>query len=163
MQGKNSGEEENRVRKTGDTAAVFHCTFGALTEVHFLHSIYHFKSQEVENPTLQTVYELELKWGRYGLRKTTASSWRTNSHIASLELQRAKVILQLANLELNVRKWILSCEINLRNFRKSPCNVRNLHANWDICAPTLLDIFFRYFCINFHYSPCNPPTIRFLS
>ena len=33
----------------------------------------------------------------------------------------------------------------------------------DICAPTLLDLFFRYFCINFHYSSCNPPTIRFLS
>ncbi|RVX01200.1 Retrovirus-related Pol polyprotein from transposon 297 [Vitis vinifera] len=33
----------------------------------------------------------------------------------------------------------------------------------DICAPTLLDLFFRYFCINFHSSPCNPPTIRFLS
>ncbi len=33
----------------------------------------------------------------------------------------------------------------------------------DICAPNLLDIFFRYFRINFHSSPCNPPTIRFLS
>ena len=172
--------------KTGDTTAVFHCTFGALTEVHFLHSIYHFKAQEVENPTLQTVYDLELKWGRYSLRKTTASSWRTNSHLANLELQRAKlkptlrngngiqphshreaqlakVILQLANLELNVRKWIPSCEINLRDFRKSPCNVWNLHAKWDICAPTLLDLFLRYFCINFHSSPYNPLTIRFLS
>ena len=61
------------------------------------------------------------------------------------------MILQLANLELNVRKWIPSCEINLRDFRKSPCNMRNLHAKWDICAPTLLDLFFRYFCINFHF------------
>ena len=76
-----------------------------------------------------------------------------------IKAQLAKVILQLVNLELNVRKWILSCEINLRNFRKSPCNVRN----WDICAPTLLDLFFRYFCINFHSSPFNPPTIRFIS
>ena len=33
----------------------------------------------------------------------------------------------------------------------------------DICAPTLLDLFFRYFCINFHSSPCNPPIIGFLS
>ena len=33
----------------------------------------------------------------------------------------------------------------------------------DIYAPTLLDLFFRYFCINFHSSPCKPPTIRFLS
>ncbi|RVW98935.1 hypothetical protein CK203_033793 [Vitis vinifera] len=60
MQGKNNGEEENRVRKTGDTAAVFLRTFGALLEVYFLHAIYHFKSQEVKNPTLLTVYDLEL-------------------------------------------------------------------------------------------------------
>ena len=48
-------------RKTGDTAAVFHRTFGALLEVHFLHSIYHFKAQKVKNPTIQTMYDLELK------------------------------------------------------------------------------------------------------
>ena len=47
--------------KTGDTAAVFHRTFGALPEVHFLHSIYHFKAQKVKNPTIQTMYDLELK------------------------------------------------------------------------------------------------------
>ena len=61
MQGKNNGEEENRVRKTGDTAAVFLHTFGALPKVYFLYSIYHFKGQEVNNPMLQTVYDLELK------------------------------------------------------------------------------------------------------
>ena len=61
MQGKNNGEEENRVMKIGDTAAVFHRTFGALPEVHFLHSIYHFKAQKVKNPTIQTMYDLELK------------------------------------------------------------------------------------------------------
>ena len=47
--------------KTGDTAAVFHHTFGALSEVHFLHYIYHFKDQKVKNPTVQTMYDLELK------------------------------------------------------------------------------------------------------
>ncbi|KAL6325706.1 hypothetical protein AAG906_023590 [Vitis piasezkii] len=41
--------------KTGDTAAVFHCTFEALSEVHFLHSLYHFKAQKVKNPTVQTM------------------------------------------------------------------------------------------------------------
>ena len=61
MQGKNNGEEENRVRKIGDTAAFFLRTFGALPQVHFLHTIYHFKSQEFKNPTLQTVYDLDLK------------------------------------------------------------------------------------------------------
>ena len=60
-------------------------------------------------------------------------------------------------------RWSPTCEINLRDFHKSPCNVRNLHANWDIYAPTLLDLFFRYFCINFHSSPCNPRTMRFFN
>ncbi|RVW20428.1 hypothetical protein CK203_112414 [Vitis vinifera] len=58
--------------KQKTAAAVFFGTFGALPEVHFLHAIYHFKAQEVKNPTLQTVYDLKLKRGRYGLRKKTA-------------------------------------------------------------------------------------------
>ena len=41
-------------------------TFGALPEVHFLHSIYHFKAQEVKNPMLQTVRDSELKRRSYG-------------------------------------------------------------------------------------------------
>ena len=49
-------------------------TFGALSEVQMMQAIYHFKAQETKNPTLQTVYDLELKWGRYGLRKTTAQA-----------------------------------------------------------------------------------------
>ena len=84
-------------RKQRTAAAVFLRTFWALYEVHFLHAIYHFKAQEVKNPTLQTVYELKLKWGKYGLCKTTASSWRTNSHLANLELQRAKLKPTLRN------------------------------------------------------------------
>ena len=55
------------------------------------------------------------------------------------------MILQLENLELNVRKWIPSCEINLRNFRKSPCNVRN----WDIYADSVFLLIF--LCLNFHF------------
>ena len=64
-------------RKQRTAAAVFFCTFGALPEVHFLHAIYHFKALEV-NATLQTVYDLELKWGSYSLWKMTAPSWRKN-------------------------------------------------------------------------------------
>ena len=45
---KEKQSEENR----GQAAAVFMRTFGALPEVHFLHSIYHFKDQEVKNPML---------------------------------------------------------------------------------------------------------------
>ena len=47
--------------KQRTAAAVFFHTFGALPEVHFLHSIYHFKAQKVKNPTIQTMYDLELK------------------------------------------------------------------------------------------------------
>ncbi|RVX13009.1 hypothetical protein CK203_009808 [Vitis vinifera] len=75
------GEKQRGKQRTA--AAVFFGTFGALPEVHFLHAIYHFKAQEVKNPTLQTVYDLELKRGRYGLRKTTAPGVRMlvrNSH-----------------------------------------------------------------------------------
>ena len=40
---------------------VISATFGALTEVQFMHAIYHFEAQEVKNPMLQTVCDLELK------------------------------------------------------------------------------------------------------
>ena len=66
--GKQSEEAKRKA------AAVFFRTFGVLPEFHFLHAIYHFKALEVKNPTLQTVHDLELKWGRYGLWKTTASA-----------------------------------------------------------------------------------------
>ena len=57
---------------------------------------------------------------------------------------------QCAKVDLNVRKWILNCEINLRNFCKSPCNVRN----WDICANSFSsDIFVS----KFPFSPCIQP------
>ena len=36
-------------------------TFGALPEVQMMHAIYRFKAQEVKNPMLQTVCNLELK------------------------------------------------------------------------------------------------------
>ena len=54
-------EEKQSEENRGKLAAVFLRTFGVLPEVHFLHSIYHFKAQEVKNPKLQTVYDLELK------------------------------------------------------------------------------------------------------
>ena len=33
----------------------------ALPEIHFVHAIYRFKAQEVKNPKIQTVYDLDLK------------------------------------------------------------------------------------------------------
>ena len=73
---KEQWQREARWKNQRTAAAVFFRTFGALTEVHFLHTIYHFKALEVKNPTFQTVYDLELKRGRYGLRKTTAPGKR---------------------------------------------------------------------------------------
>ena len=36
-------------------------TFGALSGVQFMHAIFRFEAQEVKNPMLQTVHNLELK------------------------------------------------------------------------------------------------------
>ena len=55
---RSKGKQRGKQRTV---AAVFFHTFGALPEAYFLHAIYHFKSQEVKNSTLQTVYDLELK------------------------------------------------------------------------------------------------------
>ena len=104
-----------------------------------------FASCEFGTPTCEIkAYLAKWKWN------TAAQSQRSptcESDFATCELgaQRAKM------------------DSKLQDFCKSPCDVRNLCTNWDICAPTLLDLFFRYFCINFHSSPYNPPIIRFLS
>ena len=58
-------EEKQSEENRGKLAAVFFRTFGALPEVHFLHSIYHFKAQEVKNPMLQTVHDSEFKQRSY--------------------------------------------------------------------------------------------------
>ena len=57
----------------------FEDKFEVLSEVHFRHTIYHFKDQEVRSLTLQTVYKSNLKWRSYNHLKTTTSSWRTIS------------------------------------------------------------------------------------
>ena len=48
--------------------------FRALTGDHCLHDIYHFESWEFKIPTLQTVYNLELKRRSYGHLKAIAPS-----------------------------------------------------------------------------------------
>ena len=58
-QQKDKSKEKQR-GKQRTASAVFFGTFGALPEVHFLHAIYHFKAQKVKNPTVQTMYDLEL-------------------------------------------------------------------------------------------------------
>ena len=51
-------------------------TFGALFGVQLMHVIYHFKSQEVKNPMLQTVHNSELKRRSYSHYKSITPSWR---------------------------------------------------------------------------------------
>ncbi|KAL6321806.1 hypothetical protein AAG906_035503 [Vitis piasezkii] len=97
------------------TAAVFFCTFGALPEVHFLHSIYHFKAQEVKNPILQTVCNLELKRRSYShCKQITPKSNQTRGFFLEDE--------KLGSLSLGVRKagkhpLVISCELLTGNPR----------------------------------------------
>ena len=107
---KKQWREENKVRKTEDGSCSFPLHLWSTSRSPFSTCLYHFKAQEVKNPTLQTMYDLELKWGRYGLRKTTASSWRTNSHLMNLELQHAKLKPNLRKWFCNLQTWILTCE-----------------------------------------------------
>ena len=83
---------------------------------------------------------------RYGLRKTTASSWGTIAHTT----------VQGANSSAHCAT--ISHTSNQR------AKLELQRANFPLFLPTPHEIFsFRYFCINFHYSPCNPRIIRFLS
>ena len=78
-------------RKQRTAAVVFFHTFGTLTEVHFLHAIYHFKAQEVKNPMLQTVHYSELKWRIYIHWNPITPSWRKSF------AQRCEITLLLRN------------------------------------------------------------------
>ena len=57
---------------------VMSATFGAIPEVQFIHAICNFEAQEVKNPMLQTVHDLELKWKSYSHWKPITPSWRKN-------------------------------------------------------------------------------------
>ena len=61
-------------------------TFGALPKVHFLHFIYHFKAQEVNNLMLQMVHNSELKRRSYSHWKTITPSWRRILHGCEISL-----------------------------------------------------------------------------
>ena len=54
------GSKEKSVRRQF-LIIVMLATFGALPGVQFMHAIFHFEAQEVNNPILQTVHDLELK------------------------------------------------------------------------------------------------------
>ena len=152
MQGKNNGERKNRVKKIEDSNCSLLLHFWSTYRSPF--STYYIPLQSSGNqesnssnhvrfgaemrkiwPLQDNCIQLKDKFAscknelqRAKLKPTLRNGNGIQPH-SHREAQLAKVILQLANLELNVRKWIPSCEINLRDFRKSPCNVQNLHAN----------------------------------
>ncbi|RVW23423.1 hypothetical protein CK203_094557 [Vitis vinifera] len=84
--GKQSKEKQGGKQRTA--AAVFFGTFGALTEVHFLHSIYRFKAQEVKNPTLQTVFS---KYGCYVMAWMQSHGNFSHPEVISYELLEGEV------------------------------------------------------------------------
>ena len=146
-----NGEEENRVKKAKRTeAAVFFRTFGALPEVHFLHSIYHFKAQEVKNPMLQTVRDLELKRRSYSHFKSITlkcygislllrefrslfvqcygippEATRYMPQAGTLRTSRWKPISQPCEFNLLLRKYFAAllsvCEISQTPFSPAKC------------------------------------------
>ena len=99
--------------------------FGALYGVQFLHAIYHFEAREVRSPTLQTVCNLELKRGSYGLLKATAQSWGGIWHWHFL----------MRKFPHWLRINISQCE----NFRSSLSQCENVIARY--FTPPLLDLF----------------------
>ncbi|RVW67516.1 hypothetical protein CK203_064156 [Vitis vinifera] len=82
-------------------------TFGALYEVQMMQAIYHFKAQEVNNPMLQTVCNLELK------RRSVSPSndARTMPREGSWKLQGGS---QLCSLETSISYLLRVCEGNPR-------------------------------------------------
>ena len=71
--------------------------FRVLHGVHFIHTIYHFESQEVKSLTLSTVCKLELKRRSYGHLKTTAPSWAKISQLRNQLVKILQVVSQLGN------------------------------------------------------------------
>ena len=64
-----------RTQKSDDIIySDFEDKFGALSGVHYIHTIYRFEAREVRSPTLQTVSKSDLKRKSYGHCKKTGPS-----------------------------------------------------------------------------------------
>ena len=97
-------------------------------------------------------------------KRCTIQSW--NEGVTAVGSQTPQAESQLRNTaksafccEMISQLFFCVCEILQTSFS---------HAKWSLALPDICDrhfwiLFFRYFCINFHSSPCSPPTIRFLS
>ena len=119
-------------------------TFGVLLGVQFMHAIFLFEAQEVNNPMLQTVHDSKLKWRSYSHWNLITPSWRK--------------ILQDCEISLGLRKW---CPFAAK-FR-SPLIVEFLLKLPDICERHFEIFCFGYLMYKSPNSPCNPPIIGFLS
>ena len=107
-------------RKTEDSSCSLLSHFWSTSRSPFLHTIYHFKALEVKTPMLQTMHDLELKWGRYGLRKPTAPGYAKISHNTfKIRITHAwcEFSSVFANSTLDIFLCILWC-----NFLSYPCN-----------------------------------------
>ena len=77
---KEHWREENRVKKIENSRCSLLAHFWSTSRSPFCSCYKHFKSQEVNNPMLQTVCNLELKRRSYGQLKATTQSWKGISH-----------------------------------------------------------------------------------
>ncbi|KAL6342318.1 hypothetical protein AAG906_007532 [Vitis piasezkii] len=125
MQGEKQGEEENRVKESRGQQLQSSFPLLSTFEVHFLHSIYHFESQEVKNPMLQTVCDSELKRRSYGPTRymPQAGTLRTSRWKPISQPCEDSLVLKLFRSPLeclrNLRHHFLLRNVNLNAF-KSP-------------------------------------------
>ena len=155
---------------------VVSATFGALSKVQLMHAICHFKAQEVNNPMLQTVHNLELKWRSYSHCNSITLSWRKNF------AQRCEITLLLrddfaaflysvvfppwsfpSRWKPNTTRWKTTsqrCEISrlvrndfvvllvpLRNLADLVCTCEMVPSASRYLLPTLGDIFHQIFVV----------------
>ena len=109
-------------------------TFGALSEVQMMHAIYHFKSQEVNNPMLQTVRNSELKRGSYSHCKLITLSWMKHfAKCCEITLLLRSDFAALFKCLWNLADIIFSCEM--------------VRSASQYLLPTLGDIFHQNFVV----------------
>ena len=109
---KEKSKEENRVKKIEDSSYSLPSNFWSTFRSPFSTYYIPFQRSGSQNPTLQIVYDLELKWGRYGLRKTTTPcmcEFRTTHHACA----------NFAQQPMHVR--ISHNQPSMCEFRTSPC------------------------------------------
>ena len=144
-------------------------TFGALPGVQFMHAIFHFEAQEVNNPMLQTVHDSELKWRSYSHWKPITPSWRKNfarlrNHPFAAKWFRSTVLwnsswsfpIFATRWKPNTASWKPTsqrCEIISQPFL-SVCEISQTSfssAKWSLVLPDICDRHFWIFCFRFFY------------